>query len=88
MIDRVLNWVGRNLSENLGCREGEIQALLQLRWVGETMLLGKVLDVLLGDEFLKVRQAARSSFSCNHASDFYLLLRFVQHDPKSTMFIM
>ena len=88
MIDRVSNWVGRNLSENLGCGERKIETFFQLRRVGETMLLGKVLDVLLGDELLKVGHAARSSFLCNHASDFYLLLRFVQHDPKSTMFIM
>ena len=88
VIDRVLDRVGRNLSENLVCREGEIQTLFQLRRVGETMLLGKVFDVLLGDELLEVGHAARSSFLCNHPSDRYLLFAFVQDDPDAAMIIM
>ena len=85
MIGRVLNRVGRNLSENLGCGERKIETLFKLRRVGETMLLGKVFDVLLGDELLKVGHAARSSFLCNHPSDRYLLFGFVQDDPDATM---
>ena len=85
MIGRVLNRVGRNLSENLGCGERKIETFFKLRRVGETMLLSKVLDVLLGDKLFKVGHAARTSFLCNHPFNRYLLFGFVQDDLDATM---
>ena len=88
MIGRVSHRVGRNLSENLGCGERKIETFFKLRRVGETMLLSKVLDVLLGDELFKVGHAACTSFLCNHPSDRYLIFGFVQDDSDATMIAM